>query len=106
LKKEDRLQKKLLDTAFQIWVAYDHRQERKYIQLILTCSHFGDLAIQLKMSNEWLAEEVMKVSKQINYRKGICSWPKLIYENYAEVFNKTQTSTQGWTGHILSVSAR
>ena len=49
-------------------------------------------------------KNVLKASLKIDYWKGACSWPMKIYQNYADVFNKTRMkSTKSKVAFIPSI---
>lgn len=71
------------------WVAYDKYKDRYFAKFILTAKEFGDFAEKIWQSRVEFALNVLKASVQIKFRKGICSWPMKIYQNYTEVYNET-----------------
>ena len=79
----------LKETANFIWVAYDKKDERNFARHILTAKDYGELAEKTGQTRVDFAKNIMKASVGIKYWKGACSWPKAIYQNYVEVFNKT-----------------
>lgn len=79
----------------EVWVAYDKSHERNFAKHILTAKEFGNFSNNLGQSRIEFAKNILKASLQINFWK-ICSWPKLIYQNYAEVYNKTLIFKNNW----------
>ena len=79
----------LKETANFIWVAYDKKDERNFARHILTAKDYGELAEKAQQTRVEFAKNIMRASVGIKYWKGVCSWPKAIYQNYVEVFNKT-----------------
>jgi len=72
----------------EIWVAYDKNSERNFAHHIMTAKEFGEFCKKVWQSRIEFAKNVLKASVQIWYWKGACSWPKKIYQNYADVFNE------------------
>lgn len=69
-------------------VVYNPRDEVEFAHLLTSDDWFSRLA-----ENNWktineMAQEILRMSVHIKFRKWVCSWPKLIYENYAEIYNK------------------
>lgn len=71
------------------WIAYDKYKDRYFAKFILTAKEFGDFAEKIWQTRVEFALNVLKASVQIKFRKGICSWPMKIYQNYTEVYNET-----------------
>ena len=79
----------LKNTADELKIAYDKKDERNFCRHILTAKDYGELAEKIGQTRVEFAKSIMRASVGIKYRKGACSWPKAIYQNYVEVFNKT-----------------
>lgn len=79
----------LKQEANNLWIAYDPTNERKFAKHILTAKEFWSFCEKIWQTRNEFAINLMKASIHINYRKWICSWPQKIYQNYAEVYNKT-----------------
>lgn len=79
----------------EVWIAYDKSHERNFAKHILTAKEFGSFSNNLGQSRVEFAKNILKASLQINFWK-ICSGPKLIYQNYAEVYNKTLILKNNW----------
>ena len=88
-KEINNLITELKETANLIWIAYDKKDERNFARHILTAKDYGELAGKAKQTRLEFAKSIMRASVGIKYRKWACSWPKAIYQNYVEVFNKT-----------------
>lgn len=95
----NNLIKELKETANFIWIAYDKKDERNFARHILTAKDYGELAEKAQQTRVEFAKNVMIASLKVNYWKWVCSWPKAIYQNYTEVFNKAaelHKKTQEW----------
>jgi len=95
----NNLIKELKETANFIWIAYDKKDERNFARHILTAKDYGELAEKTQQTRVEFAKNVMIASLKVNYWKWVCSWPKAIYQNYTEVFNKAaelHKKTQEW----------
>ena len=86
--KINNLIKELKETADLIWIAYDKKDERNFARHILTAKEYGELAEKIGVNRTELAKNIMVASVKCKFWKGACSWPKAIYQNYVEVFNK------------------
>lgn len=91
----NNLIKELKELCEEVWVAYDKSHERNFAKHILTAKEFGNFSNNLGQSRIEFAKNILKASLKINFWK-ICSWPKLIYQNYAEVYNKTLILKNNW----------
>lgn len=80
----------LKEQANLLGVAYNSDKERAFAKHLLDAKEFWKLAENLNLWRAELALKVMVASQKIWFRKWVCSWPKAIYQNYAEVFNKTK----------------
>lgn len=78
----------LKELACKLWIAYDKKDERNFGKHILTAKEFWDFAASLKQTPVQFAKNIMIASVRIWYWKWPCSWPKSIYQNYSEVYNK------------------
>lgn len=78
----------LKKTANEIWIAYEKKDERNFCKHILTAKDYWELAEKTGLDRLEFAKSIMRASVVIKYRKGACSWPKAIYQNYVEVYNK------------------
>ena len=74
--------------ADKLGVVYNPFKEAEYVQKILNCSSFLDQSQKMKLSVIELTRSVLKLSVEINYWKWPLTWPKGIYENYADLLNK------------------
>ena len=92
--KINKLIQELKETANLIWIAYDKKDERLFARHIITAKEYGELAEKMGQSRVEFAKNIMRASVLVKYRKGACSGPKAIYQNYAEVFNKAAEKHQ------------
>ena len=72
-----------------LWIVYDKTKDRQFAKHILSAKEFWNFCEKIWMDRISFAINIMKASIHINYWKWICSWPMKIYQNYAEVYNKT-----------------
>lgn len=91
----DNLIIELKNLCNEVWVAYDSAQERNFARHILTAKEFWRFCENINQTRLEFAKNILKASLQINFWK-ICSWPKLIYKNYAEVYNKALSLKNNW----------
>ena len=75
-------------------IAYDRTDDRKFARHILTANAFGDFCEKIGQSRIEFAKNVVIASVKIWFRKWPCSWPKKIYQNFADVFNETMSKKQ------------
>ena len=75
-------------------IAYDRTDDRKFARHILTANAFGDFCEKIWQSRIEFAKNVLIASVKIWFRKWPCSWPKKIYQNFADVFNETMSKKQ------------
>lgn len=78
------------ETAEELWIAYENDEEWKYAKHIATAKEYWKLAENLWISRIDLAISIMKASITINYFKWACGWPKKIYTNYADIYNRAR----------------
>lgn len=78
----------LKEQADKIGIAYDRTDERKFAKHILTAKEYNAFAKKCWYDPIEFAKLIMQASVQVDYWKGACAWPKTIYQNYPEVFNK------------------
>jgi hypothetical protein len=57
---------------------------------ICTAKDYWEFCVNIWQDRITFALNVLKASIKINYWKWVCSWPKKIYQNYADVYNKTK----------------
>lgn len=86
--KINNLIQELKETANLIWIAYDKKDERLFARHIITAKEYGELAEKTGQSRVEFAKNIMRASVLVKYWKWACSWPRAIYQNYVEVFNK------------------
>ena len=78
----------------KLWIVYDKKNERNFCKHILTAKDFWEFADSINQTRTEFALNIMKASVIINYWKWPCSWPMMIYQNYAEVYNKTKQQVE------------
>lgn len=78
----------LKKTCDEIGVAYDKKEERNFAHHIMTAKEFGEFCKKVKQTRIEFAKNILKASVQIWFRKGACSWPKKIYQNFSDVYNE------------------
>ena len=88
-KKINDLINLIKDQCNSLWIAYDKSKDRYFANFILTAKEFGAFAEKIWQNRVDFALNVLKASRQIKFRKWICSWPMKIYQNYSEVYNET-----------------
>ena len=71
-------------------IAYDKTKERQFSKHILSAKEYGGFCEKVGMSRVLFAINILKASVVINFWKWACSWPMKIYQNYADVYNKTK----------------
>jgi hypothetical protein len=74
----------------ELWVAYNKDKDRMFWKHIIEWVEFGKFCDDIKQTRIEFAKNVLKASLKINYWKWVCSWPKLIYQNYSDVYNQTK----------------
>lgn len=77
----------LKELSNEMWIAYENKEERNFCKHILTAKAYWEFCLQINQTRTEFAKNVMRASIMINYWKWPCSWPKAIYQNYAEVYN-------------------
>lgn len=77
----------LKELSNELWIAYENKDERNFCKHILTAKAYWEFCLQINQTRTEFAKNVMRASVMIWYWKGACSWPKSIYQNYAEVYN-------------------
>lgn len=70
-------------------VAYDKQKDRYFAKFILSAKEYGGFCEKVGMDRAEFAVNVMIASVKIKFRKGFCTWPMKIYQNYADVYNET-----------------
>lgn len=75
-------------TCRECWVVYDKDQERMFAKHILDYEWFGETWLNLGLDRYQFAVAVLKESIDSNYWKWPCTWPKKIYQEYWEIYNK------------------
>lgn len=79
----------LKEESNSLGIVYDKKDERNFSKHILTAKDFWAFAEKIWQSRNEFARNIMRASVLIHFWKWVCSWPKLIYQNYAEVYNKS-----------------
>lgn len=85
----NKLISELKEESNSLGIVYDKKDERNFSKHILTAKDFWAFAEKIWQSRNEFARNIMRASVLIHFWKGVCSWPKLIYQNYAEVYNKS-----------------
>lgn len=70
-------------------VAYDKQKDRYFAKFILSAKEYGGFCEKVGMDRAEFAVNVLIASVKIKFRKGFCTWPMKIYQNYADVYNET-----------------
>jgi len=81
-------------TCDELGIAYNKDMERKFWKHICTAKEFWQFVEKVWSDRVKFACDILKASKKINFWKWTCSWPKAIYQNYAEVYNKAMEAKQ------------
>lgn len=84
----------LKEQAWILWVAYQSEKDRMFAKHILDAKEFGNFAEKIWLSRAEFALRIMIASEKIWFWKWVCAWPKMIYQNCAEVFNKTKQMSE------------
>lgn len=71
----------------ELWVAYDKTKDRMFAKHILTAKEYWEFCDKIWQDREEFALDVLIVSIKMNYWKWALSWPKKIYQNYADLYN-------------------
>ena len=85
--------------CLEIWIAYDKNQDRNFAKHILTAKDYWEFCDNISMTREELAVAICDVSVKTSYWKWARSWPKTIYQDYADVYNtakKNITNNRSW----------
>ena len=84
----DLLIETLKTEADRLWIAYDKTQERNFGKHICTAKEYWSFCEKIWQERIEFAKNIMIASAKMNFWKGACSWPKSIYQNYSDVYNK------------------
>lgn len=87
----NNLIKEIKEICNNLWVAYNKEKEREFAKHILTAKEFWNFCENIWQDRIMFAKNIVIASEKIKFWKGICSWPKSIYQNYSEVFNLTKS---------------
>ena len=90
----DNLIQELKTQSDVLWIAYNKKDERRFAKHILTAKEFGIFCEKIWQERIEFAKNIMIASEKIKFWKWTCSWPMLIYQNYAEVYNLTKTKSE------------
>ena len=71
----------------ELWVAYDKTKDRMFAKHILTAKEYWEFCDKIWQDRKDFALDVLIVSIKMNYWKWALSWPKKIYQNYADLYN-------------------
>lgn len=81
---------KIEKKAEELWIAYDPTHAWRYAKHIITAKAYGRMCERVGKSRIEFALAVMQASIQIDYWKWPRAWPKDIYLDYADVYNKAR----------------
>lgn len=70
-------------------ISYDKTKERQFGKHIMDSKDYWEFSEKIWQWRVEFALNILQASIKINYWKWICAWPMKIYQNYAEVYNKT-----------------
>lgn len=85
----DNLIFELKGVCEELWLAYNKDRDRQFWKHILRAEEFWIFSKKIWQTRIEFAKNILKASDYINYYKWACSWPKMIYQNYSEVYNKS-----------------
>ena len=71
-----------------MWVAYNKDMERQFARHILIWKEYWEFCEKIWQTRTEFAINVLRASITIGYFRWALSWTKLIYKNYAEVYNQ------------------
>ena len=90
---------KLKEKCNELGVAYNKANDRNFANHICKAKEFWEFAEKIGSDRIKFACDILVASKKISYWKGVCSWPMMIYQNYADVYNKAMDSKKPtWWG--------
>lgn len=82
----------LSDWCINNWIAYDNKQDIKYAVCLLKDEQVNILSNNIWKSILEFCILIIEQSIKIRFYKSI-AWPKEIYNNYAEIYNKALTNS-------------
>ena len=93
---------KIKEKCNSLWIMYDKTKEREFSRHILTAREFWENSTKCWMTRTDFSINILIASIKIWYFKWPCNWPMKIYQNYADVYNKTVMKrwSGGWIVHI------
>lgn len=93
---------KIREKCNSLWIMYDKTKEREFSRHILTAREFWENSTKCWMTRTDFSINILIASIKIWYFKWPCNWPMKIYQNYADVYNKTvmRKWSGGWIVHI------
>ncbi len=91
----------LKNTCDELWIAYDKSLERYFAKHILNAKEFVWFCEKIEMLPVEFAKNILRASVKIKYWKWPCSWPMMIYQNYAEVYNQTKEKKSPEKNNII-----
>lgn len=77
----------------ELGIAYDKTMDRQFARHILTAKEYWEFCEKIWQTRVEFALNVLKASVSIKFYI-ILSWPKLIYQNYAKLYNQAKTKMQ------------
>lgn len=93
---------KIKEKCNSLWIMYDKTKEREFSRHILTAREFWENSTKCWMTRTDFSINILIASIKIWYFKWPCNWPMKIYQNYADVYNRTVMKrwSGGWIVHI------
>jgi hypothetical protein len=85
----------------KMWVSYDKTKDRMFWKHICWAKDYWEFCEKINQSRTEFALNIIKASIKIDYWKWVCAWPMKIYQNYADVYNKTKQVNTKNTWYIL-----
>lgn len=77
----------------ELGIAYDKTMDRQFARHILTAKEYWEFCEKIWQTRVEFALNVLKASVSIKFYI-ILSWPKLIYQNYAKLYNQAKSKMQ------------
>lgn len=93
-KKINHLVNMIKDNCDFLGIAYDKERDRQFGKHIITAKEYGSFCEKIGMTREEFAIAILQASVKIDYWKWPRAWPKSIYQDYADVYNKAKWHIQ------------
>ena len=84
----------LKQTADDLLIAYDKKQDRNFAKHILTAKEYWNFCAKIWQTRSEFAKNIMIVSAKKSYWKGARWWPMTIYKDYVDVYNTVKWVVQ------------